>query len=346
MENREQGTEKKWLLAARKVCWKVNTAWVLEHLALPLVLLSLGLTLGVLLMRHFFSDLPINWLIWGCVISFALLFVWISLWSRKKFESCNHALMRLESHLKLNSRLSSAYAGQAVWPALPEENKTLYAGLDWNYKRLLLPFIGSLLLIVSAFSIPVKPHEPTLPEGTPRAWQRLHADIDDLEAEELIEPEYLKHLEKKLNNLQNQAEEDWFSHSSLEATEHLEQSHREAAETLENQMEQAANALQTLEKFSDQLNGNEQKQLQEQFNSALEEMQKGQMRPNKELLEQLKKIDPAMLNNLSPEQLQQLRKNMQKLQKKLQQQAGQKNKKPGQGENQEGNKPANKPGGG
>ena len=58
------------------------------------------------------------------------------------------------------------------------------------------------------------------------------------------------------------------------------------------------------------MNAEQKQQLLNEFDQAVKKMQQGSMKPNKELLEQLQKIDPEQLNQLTPKQLNQLREQM------------------------------------
>ena len=123
--------------------------------------------------------------------------------------------------------------------------------------------------------------------------------------------------EQKLEKLREQSPDDWFSHSSLEATDNLRQSHQAEQQNLKNNLQRAERSLKTLQNRAAQLNAEQKQRLLKEFDQALQKMQQGGMKPNKKLLEQLKKIDPEQLNQLTPEQLDQLRENMRRNAEKL-----------------------------
>lgn len=313
----DTSSQHQWLKIANRVRSKVNSAWMLEHLAIPITVASVILTTAIVLGRRYWSDLPLSLVMGVILVTFICLIAVFLFRSKKQFETQSDALVRLETTMQMNASLSSAQAGRVRWPEVPEQ---INSGLKWNIKRLCLPFLGSLFLLISAFAVPVEPHISELPEAAPRSWQRISANIEELKEEDLIQEEYLKEMQKKLDELKNQPQKDWFSHPSLEASNNLEQSHLREVQKLSKNLENAEKSLNTLKKYANHLNESQKSKLMDQFNNAMKSMEKGQMKPNKELLEQLKNIDPNMLNNLSPEQMQQLRENMRNMSQKLKQQ--------------------------
>ena len=310
-------SQHQWLKIANRVRAKINTAWAIEHLALPTTVTCVFLTATVLLSRRYWEELELALLVGSIALVLLFITTLFIFKSRKKFETQQEALIRLETTMQMNSSLSSAYAGRTRWPEVPEK---VDSGLKWNYRRLTLPFIGSFFLLLSAFTIPVEPHQSELPEAAPSSWQRISADIEELKEEDLIQEEYLKEMEKKLNELKEQPQKDWFSHSSLEASHHMENAHLREVQKLSKNLDNAEKSLQTLKQYANNLNESQKNKLMDQFNKALQSMDKGKMKPNKELLDQLKNIDPNMLNNLTPEQMQQLQESMKNMSQKLKQQ--------------------------
>ncbi len=127
-----------------------------------------------------------------------------------------------------------------------------------------------------------------------------------------LEQEYIDEMRKKLEKLREQSQDDWFSHSSLEATDNLKQNHQTEQENLKSNLQRAERSLNALQNQSGKMNAAQKQRLLNEFDQAVKKMQQGGMKPNKELLEQLKKIDPEQLNQLTPEQMEQLRENMRK----------------------------------
>jgi hypothetical protein len=154
-------------------------------------------------------------------------------------------------------------------------------------------------------------HPPAAPEQ-PQAWKQLATELDQLTREEVVDEKYLEDTRKKLDELKSQEEEQWFSHSSLEATDSLKKSHRAEAERVERELGRAEKALANLEKNAGASTQAEKNRLMEEFDQALQGLQNGAMKPNPALLEQMKQLDLKDMAKLTPEQIEQLRENLKK----------------------------------
>ena len=116
----------------------------------------------------------------------------------------------------------------------------------------------------------------------------------------------------RADELKAQEEEQWFSHSSLEATDSLKKAHRAETERVERELGKADKALGALEKNAGSGGEAEKNRLMEEFDQALQGLQNGAMKPNPQLLEQMRNMDLKNLGDLPPEQLEQLRENLAK----------------------------------
>jgi len=107
--------------------------------------------------------------------------------------------------------------------------------------------------------------------------------------------------------LRKQPPEDWFGHSSLEATDNLRRDHQSEIERVERGLNRAERALGGLEQNARGMAQADRQRLADQFDSALQGLQQGALKPNQALMDQLGKLDPGMLDQLDPQQLEQLR---------------------------------------
>ena len=300
--------EKVWQKIALHTSRKINLGWWLQTLATPLLIISLLIASAILITRREFDNLPwLNLLIGSTsAIGITSLICWLA--AKPHFESQKQSLVRIEAAMRLRSALTAADHGIAPWPAIPS---IINDGVKWQWKRILPPFVGSILIIVCGFVIPVSAKSNSSQnKPEPSAWSELDTQLDQLDNQEIVQEDYIEDMRKKLEELRKQSEDDWFSHSSLEATDNLKQSHLTEQENLQQNLQRAEKSLQELQNQSGQTNTAQKQRLLNEFDQAVKKMQQGQMKPNKELLEQLKKIDPQQLNQLSPEQLNQLRENM------------------------------------
>ncbi len=133
----------------------------------------------------------------------------------------------------------------------------------------------------------------------------------------MIDEKYIEEMETRLERLRSQEEKDWFSHSSLEATDSLKETQESDMEQLERDLSEAADALESLTENTEGMTSEQKRKLTEEYEEALKGLQNGSMKPNSDLLNELSKIDPENLGKLSPEQLSKLKENMEKLQQSL-----------------------------
>lgn len=300
-----------WLARARQTSRQVNLGWWLETLSAPLLIVSIAGAAVLLLVRKQFPGIE-PWIPAACTggaVLVTALVCWLL--ARRKFEKPDDSLVRIEATMRLRNALSAAKAGVAPWPAPAGKTD---AGISWQWPRLLVPPLGALVLLAAGWFIPLTPASiaGSTPPEQPQAWKQLDSQLDHLTKEEVVDEKYLEDTRKRLDELKAQEEEQWFSHSSLEATDSLKKSHRAESERIEREMGRADKALENLEKNAGAANQAEKNRMMEEFDQALQGLQNGAMKPNPKLLEQMKQLDLKDLAKLNPEQLQQLRENMKK----------------------------------
>jgi hypothetical protein len=215
-------------------------------------------------------------------------------------------MVRIEANMRLRNRLSAALAGVAPWPEPPE---SIDDGLRWRWSRLVIPPLASLACLAAGLLIPVSALTEGPPEqpDEPLAWNEIEADIDLLDRDGIADEEHLEEVRRKLDQLREQAPEDWFSHSSLEATDNLRREHQTELQRVERDLTRAERALGALKEHAGAMAEADRQRLAEQFDNAIEGLQQGALKPNQELLDKLGELDPDMLDQLDPQQLEQLR---------------------------------------
>jgi hypothetical protein len=297
-----------WLAEARGIARRVNLAWWLETLGAPLIIASLTGAAAILIVRNRFPGVPPHTL--AISIGAGLVLIALVCWliAARRFENPDRSLVRLEAAMQLRNALSAAQAGAGPWP---QPASATDAGIRWHWPRLVVPPLAAAALLAAGIFIPLSSMEqPVVPKEQPQTWKQLDSSIDHLTQEQLADEKYLEETKKKLDELKAQNEEQWFSHSSLEATDALEKEHRSEMDRVEKDLDRAGNALESLEKNA---GGQAEKERQiAEFQQALEGLQNGAMKPNPKLLEQLKQLDPKNLGQLDPQQLQQLKENLKK----------------------------------
>lgn len=300
-----------WNRQAAAVARKINLAWWVETLSVPLVTVGLIGACVLLLVRR---ELPQSqpWVLWTSALgAVGVLGAIAWLVARRRFEKPAQSMVRIEASMRLRNALSAASAGVAPWPEMPPK---VDAGVDWAWQRVLVPPVAAIAFLAAGLLIPVSAR--TAANGDhldqPQAWKNLETDLERLDEDEVIDETYIEEMRKKLEELKAQEEEEWFSHSSLEATDTLKKEHSASVEKLERELTRAEKALGNLEKNAGGMPAAEKERLLNQFDQALQGLQNGALKPNSKLLEQLKQLDPNALGKISPEQMQQLKENMKK----------------------------------
>ncbi|MEM9281326.1 MAG: hypothetical protein AAGA96_05835 [Verrucomicrobiota bacterium] len=292
---------------------RVNLGWWLSHLNVFLVVTFLFASTAVLLLRTFVSDWmntegPL--LILAGLIGILALGAWAT--SRKRFIDENVAIVRLDDRLELNNQLTSARDGVAPWPEYPtgsDQTKTLV----WRWETALLPGMIAALILAVAWLIPVpevKGRDP-LVTSEPDAWLQMEEWAATLKEEELIDPDSLKEVEEKIEELRNQPEEDWFGHSSLEATDTLKESLGRDVQQLAKDLATIERDLEALKSFASELSPAGKEMLLRELEEALKNLEANGLELNESLAAQLSQIDPSqlsgeMMKQLSPEQMKKL----------------------------------------
>lgn len=310
-------SESFWIGEASRVKLRINLGWWIERM--NWILLAGFLVLSSLILCFRTRDEALftreNFAIFvGAALALAALAAWI--WSRRYFVTRSDALVRLDDRWKLNSRLASAAGGKAPWPPVMKgERKIAVPG--WRGTTALLPALVALLVLAAAWFVPLPAAGPEVPEITsePRNWEQVEDWLEVLNAEELIEPESLEEIAEQIEELRSQPEEEWFSHSSLEASDTLKDSFGRDISVLARDMAAIERSLDALRAFSTELSEEGREMLMRELSEALGSLEGNGLSLNEDLAKQLSELDPsklgeATLKSLSKEQLQQLQQQL------------------------------------
>ncbi|WP_411828156.1 hypothetical protein [Luteolibacter sp. AS25] len=308
--------ENDWRIRSKQLSRRINLAWYLQTLSGPLLVSSVTGALVAVILRRQFAQLDLAILaasLFGLILLVAFVCFFIA---RSRFESPENAMIRLEAGMNLDSALSSAEHGASQWPDVPSDSRKL---LRWHLPKTIIPPIAALALLLLGFWIPISPKidQPKPPSSQPQAWSQLDSQLQQLSEDAVVDEEYIEEMEERLDQLRAQEEEDWFSHASLEATDSLMDAQDSNLEKLEQNLADAKNALESLSEKAEGLNSEQKQKLADDFESALEGLKNGAMKPNPELMDQLSKLDPNDMGKLSPEQLSQLKGNLENMKQSL-----------------------------
>lgn len=313
---KDDGNQTYWMERSKALSRRVNLGWFFQILSAPLLIYSVLGACVVLILRRQIQDFPLPMACAGVAGGLVLVLAASLFFALRRFEKPEVSLVRIEAGSGLNTALSSANAGVASWP---KPSETPSDALRWHLPKTLIPPLAALGLLALGLFIPIsaKQHATPPPSRQPQAWSQIDAQLEQLKKDEMVDEEYIEEMEKRLEELRAQEEQDWFSHASLEATDSLKESQNSNMEKMNRDLNEAANALEALAENADKMNAAQKQKLTEEFEDALQGLKNGAMKPNKELLDQLSKLDPNDLGKLNPDQMQQLKDNMEKLKESL-----------------------------
>lgn len=296
-----------WNDRAKKLSRRINFAWFLQTVAAPLLITSAVGAIATLVVRREFPQVSIFQI--SVVLGVILLIVGAVSFvlAARHFEDLARSLVRIEVDSGLNTALSSAQAGISPWPDAPAD---LPKSLSWHLPKTLAPPIGALVLLTFGLLIPIsgKPKSSPAPSSQPQAWSDLDSELKQLAEDAMVDEEYLEEMERRLEQLRSQQEEDWFSHASLEATDSLEETQDSNMENLARDLSEAANALESLTERAEGMTAEQKQKLAEDFESALQGLQNGAMKPNPGLLDESQKSIRKIWGSSLPSRCHSLRK--------------------------------------
>jgi len=237
----------------------------------------------------------------GALIIFAFSFVR----ARRHFISEADARAQLDSALLLNSRLTSASNGIGTWP---DVGLWRVGALRWNYRRLTTVPMTCVGLIAAAFfiGIPVAPKPLPVPTAKPPALSKVEDWLEKLSQSKAIDQSSLEQVRQEAQQLAKQQAGDWYSHSSLEAGDHLKSQMEAGLKTLE----QNATKIESLlgGAGNPQMTDEEAKALGSELGSALSALEGNVPSLDRSLTGKLRNLDPSKLHSLSREQVEALKK--------------------------------------
>ncbi|MDF1824556.1 MAG: hypothetical protein P1U68_07930 [Verrucomicrobiales bacterium] len=312
------GNERYWLGEADRVKRHINVAWWVERFNWLLVSGVLSLSAVLLWKRteaDFVLSVEILLIVSGVVVFLSGAGAWV--WSRQFFIGRKEALIRLDDRLSLNSQLISASARRGAWP-----DQNVVAGESdamppWHLKVAIFPPLTAALVLGTAWLIPIPEPQagPSIVTVEPKSWDQVEEWIETLAAEDLIEPESLDEIADKIEELRQKPESEWFSHSSLEASDTLKDSVGRDLLEMANDFAALERSLDALTTFSEDLSEEGKEMLMKELTEAMESLASNGLSLNEELAEQLNGIDPSRLSEgtlsqMSPQDMESLQQQL------------------------------------
>lgn len=209
--------------------------------------------------------------------------------------------MLLESHLRLDTRLTAAEHGLVPWPEIPP---TLAAVVRWQLRAPAGWFAAAAVLMALAIIAPV-PREVTGNHavGPPPSLLQAESMLSALQEQKLAEPRAIEQLDERARELARRPADEQYSHSALEAADALRDQTSAAAAALSRGLDSAAAALRSASNDTDMKNA------AGRLAAALSGLKEGALPANKDLLNNMPSSE-AEMKNLTPEQREELAKQL------------------------------------
>lgn len=301
-----------WRRSARRVARRLNVGRWLERVLPVWAGLSVLVACGVLILRNRgVSDLTWVWV--GVVAVFVVAgLVVYGVGSRKHYTSTEQALVWLEHRLRLNNRLTAASAGIGAWPDARAEAVEL---LEWRLGRIVPAPLFSVGLIVAAAFIPVSPHSEPMPPpiASPLAWTEMERWLEEVKETELVDEQAVEAWEERVESLESQPKEEWYSHSSLEAGDSLREELASELRALERGLSEAESSLTELLELTENANASPEKRrlAQKRLAKALDDLDLATLPLSRKVKRQLMTLArERKVKRLTQEQLEQLRERL------------------------------------
>lgn len=275
----------------------VNTAWFVESILPNLFVASLVVTAAVLVARRQgWSDRLIA--IIGVALGLAAMAV-AYFRARQHFISELDARAKIESGLRLHTRLSAAAAGIGSWPEADRWHSTLWR---WHWRKLAVLPLCSAALLIAALTLPISPsaERGKPPIAKPPALEKVETMLEKLAATPAVDPASIEAVQQEAQQLAKQDPADWYSHATLEAADHLKSK-------LESGLKALGDNAAKLQKLLSGDPAEANAAWNDKLQGALSALQGNVPGLNSELAKALGGLDPSKMKSLTPEQLQQLK---------------------------------------
>ncbi len=288
-------TRRFWEAQSAALARRINVAAWLGRMAPAFFFVATGFAILLVALRR--QELATVGAWTGLAVALVLAAVGCGWRALRDFYGTADARVLLESHLRLDSRLTAASLGLVDWPPVP---RALPPTLRWRLGAPLGWTLAAIGLLAAATWMPV-PLESSRAQvaGTPPALRQTQDLLAALSETQTPDPRALQQLEERAQTLARRPGDEQYSHSVLEAADALHSEVVAATAALARGLDSAAEALGAAAEQSD-LTGPVGA-----LAAALSGLRDGTLPANRELLANLSAAS-GELKNLSPAQRAQL----------------------------------------
>jgi hypothetical protein len=288
-------TRRFWETRAAALAWRINLAGWLARVAPVSFFVATGFAVALYALRRAEVPLATGWI--ALAVAWLVCALGCAWRARRGFYSVAEARVLLESHLRLDTRLTAASMGLVPWPAVPAR---LPAVVRWQLRRSAAWLAAAAILLVVATYAPVpRDAAGSHAAGPPPSLLLAESMLNALQEQKLAEPRAIEQLAERARELARRPSDEQYSHSALEAADALRDQTAAAAAALARGLDSAASALRSASADADM------KTSAGRLAAALSGLKEGALPANQELLKHLPASE-ADLKNITPEQREQL----------------------------------------
>ena len=308
--------ERYWQGEAARLARSINMGWWADRFNRIAATIFLFFALGVIAWRTFRPEsVSASWIGLGMAIGVAVAALAALAWSHRRWIGMREGLIRLDSRLSLDNALVAAARGRGSWPSPTIRDSTESARPRWRWLIALAPGLGAIALVALAVWIPVPtPNAKSAPVAAePGAWERMEDWVETLAEEELIDPEADREYRERIEQLRERDREEWFSDSSLEATDTLEENLGQEIKEMAQSMSDLERDLESLQSSATSGDPSTRKEAEEAARESLEKLAGNDLSRQSELVEGMKKAlsqEGGEDGGLSREQIESLRQQL------------------------------------
>jgi hypothetical protein len=279
-----------WETRAALLAWRINLAAWLASAAPVFFFVASGSAVALYALRRAQFGAGFAGPGFAGIFALAALGCW---WrARRTFYDPAEARVLLESHLRLDTRLTAASEGLVAWPAIPA---VVPAVVRWRLRASLgwLAAAAGLLALAALAPLPREAAAVRVAGPAPAILQ-IESMLAALKEMRLADPQAIEQLDERARGLARRPGDEQYSHSALEAADALRNQIAVSAAALARGLDAAAGALRTSDNA-------DMKGAAGRLAAALSGLRDGALPANRGWLDNLPATE-ADLAALSPEQ--------------------------------------------
>jgi hypothetical protein len=287
---------------AQRLALRCNVASWLDYFLPLTAIFTVAAAITLLVLRILRLPPAMLWMALAAGVIVAAGLAWRL--SRPHLFTSGDALTRLDAIGRLHNRLTAARAGVGDWAA-PQK---IGDGFRWNWPRLFGAIGPALIILIGTAWVDVPNRSNrTRPPEPPVAWEQIESWLQTLGQSQLVQAEALEKLRAQMDDLRRQPLEKWYNQASLEASDTLREQTEQALKNMLSDMQTTEEAMTAVAKLDETSTSTESKALNESLQKSVRGLEMGNLPLNKELLNDLKKVDATKLKQISAAQLAEMR---------------------------------------